>query len=60
MLCNREPEWERGYLTVLYLLADMRENPRFRRFMPLQAAGSDLSEKELKSLKQKAKKQTVK
>ena len=48
---------ERGYFTVLLnSLADTRENPRFQRFMPLQAAGSYLSKKACKSLKHKTKK----
>ena len=33
---------ERDYFTVLNSLADTRENPRFRRFMPLRAVGSDI------------------
>ena len=40
-------------------LADTRENPRFRRYMPLRAAGSDLSEQVSKSLKQRAKKKQL-
>ena len=45
MFYNQVQEGGRAYFTVLNSVADLRENPRFRRFMPLQAAGSDLSEK---------------
>ena len=37
-----------GGFTVLNSLTDIRQNPRFRRFMPLLEVGSDLSEKALK------------
>ena len=42
--CYLGREGERGYFTALNSLAYTRENPRFRRFMPLQVACSDLSE----------------
>ena len=51
---------EVDYFTVLNSLTDTRANPRFRRLMSLRAAGSDMSEKARKSLKQKLKEKTVK
>ena len=56
--CNRG-EGGNGYFMVLNSLAETRESSRFRRFVPFQAAGSDLSKKKArKSLKQRAKKKT--
>ena len=49
MFCYRGHERRRGYFTVFNSLADMSENPCFQHFMPLWAAGSDLSGQEASS-----------
>ena len=59
MFCNRERKGEKGLFYGIKFASSQgaRENPRFRRFMPLRAAGSDLNEKAWKSRQERKQKQ---